>query len=834
MSRNPDWFLATVFCLAGLALPGSLVAQALTPAFTYQGELRLASGPATGSYDLQFRLYNSPTGTTQIGATVTASGVAVANGLFAVPLDFGPAQFAGDRQWLEIAVRAAGSGGFETLTPRTELTAAPYAWGAAVALANSVTTTSVVDGTIQGGDLAPGAVGTTQINASQVQRRVSGSCVGTQGVQAINPDGSVACASFAGGAGTVTSIATGAGLTGGPITTSGTISVAPGGIGTTQINASQVQRRVTGTCGGSQFIRQVAEDGSVVCGGVAMTLDWSLTGNAGTNPATNFIGTTDGQPVELRANNQRMARFESVLLSGPAGGYTANVTLGSPENAVGPNVRGATISGGGVRVGDSDPAGSNDGPNRVTAHYGTVSGGWGNQAGGGNEVSGTFATIGGGNGNTVTGTVGTIGGGSGNEVRGRSGTIAGGIDNYASGVEGSAVGGGTFNTASSDRSVVGGGVFNTASGAYSTVSGGRRNCAGGAHSWAGGRRAKVRPGSASGDPGTGGPNTGCVGVSLAADADGDRGTFVWADDADADFTSTGANQFLVRASGGVGFNTTAPLTDFDVVGNRSGHAALIRNNGSTSPDGLAIRLNVAGNPTTTNNFLTFQKADGASVGSVEGNGVGGVTFNTSGGDYAEYLPLAENVAKAQIVPGMVVAIRGGRVSLDTAGAEQLGVVSTNPAISGNDPGAARRDTHVLVAFLGQVDVAVSGPVNAGDYLIASGGDDGRAIAVPAARLGAELLADVIGAAWTASAAGKGVVRALIGLSPAAAAQAAVLARQAAESASNRDAVSRLAAENAGLRADLLALRAESVARDRDLAELRARLDAFEARLGGGQ
>jgi hypothetical protein len=36
------------------------------------------------------------------------------------------------------------------------------------------------------------------------------------------------------------------------------------------------------------------------------------------------------------------------------------------------------------------------------------------------------------------------------------------------------------------------------------------------------------------------------------------GTFVWADSEDADFTSTGTNQFLIRASGGVGINTTSP------------------------------------------------------------------------------------------------------------------------------------------------------------------------------------------------------------------------------------------------------------------------------------
>jgi trimeric autotransporter adhesin len=38
---------------------------------------------------------------------------------------------------------------------------------------------------------------------------------------------------------------------------------------------------------------------------VAFNSGWSLTGNAGTNPAINFIGTTDDQPVVIRQNNIR-------------------------------------------------------------------------------------------------------------------------------------------------------------------------------------------------------------------------------------------------------------------------------------------------------------------------------------------------------------------------------------------------------------------------------------------------------------------------------------------------------------------------------------------------
>lgn len=39
--------------------------------------------------------------------------------------------------------------------------------------------------------------------------------------------------------------------------------------------------------------------------------DWTLTGNAGTNPATNFIGTTDAQDFVVRTNNAERMRVEA-------------------------------------------------------------------------------------------------------------------------------------------------------------------------------------------------------------------------------------------------------------------------------------------------------------------------------------------------------------------------------------------------------------------------------------------------------------------------------------------------------------------------------------------
>jgi hypothetical protein len=58
------------------------------------------------------------------------------------------------------------------------------------------------------------------------QQRVTGTCSGGQSVQSIAADGQVGCGAAA-GSGTVTNVASGTGLSGGPITSTGTLSVTP-------------------------------------------------------------------------------------------------------------------------------------------------------------------------------------------------------------------------------------------------------------------------------------------------------------------------------------------------------------------------------------------------------------------------------------------------------------------------------------------------------------------------------------------------------------------------------------------------------------------------------
>jgi hypothetical protein len=139
-----------------------------------------------------------------------------------------------------------------------------------------------------------------------------------------------------------------------------------------------------------------------------------------------------------------------------------------------------------------------------------------------NTADGDSSTIGGGSANATTGTISTIGGGHGNTTTG----------------DGATIGGGAFNSITGWYATIAGGFGNSAGGDYSTIPGGDANTSDGAYSYAAGHRAKA----------------------LHA------GSFVWADQTDEDFLSTGEDQFLIRAGGGVGIGTNTPIGLFDVSG----------------------------------------------------------------------------------------------------------------------------------------------------------------------------------------------------------------------------------------------------------------------------
>jgi hypothetical protein len=194
----------------------------------------------------------------------------------------------------------------------------------------------------------------------------------------------------------------------------------------------------------------------------------------------------------------------------------------------------------------------------------------------------------------------------------------------------------------------------------------------------------------------------------------------------------------------------------------SGHVATIQNT-STDTDTPVLALQVASSRTSNSHarYITFFRGD-SRAGDISGDDNAGIAFQSNSADYAEWLPrLSPN---EKILAGEIVGQYGGRITKRTQGASRVMVVSTGPIVLGNDPGEKARPEYERVAFLGQVPVRVRGAVRAGDFIIASGGDDGTGVAVSPACITPEQFEQVVGQAWESSSnAGVKPVRTAVGL-----------------------------------------------------------------------
>ncbi|QOI97907.1 MAG: tail fiber domain-containing protein [Flammeovirgaceae bacterium] len=257
-----------------------------------------------GTHFVRFRLFNVPTGGTAVySSTGTGSGNSVTTykGMFSFIIGSGspgndpiPAGIFNEQLYVEIEADGV------TLTPRVPLTTTPYTFraqtanalsatlaianggtGATTAAAartnlglgslstlsavgsseitdgsvatvdladNSVTSAKIVDGTIATNDLADnsvtaakiadGTIANADINAA-AGIAVTKLAAGTNG-QVLTTTGGVPTWTTPAAGGTVTNVATGTGLTGGPITTTGTISIATGGVTSTLLADNSV------------------------------------------------------------------------------------------------------------------------------------------------------------------------------------------------------------------------------------------------------------------------------------------------------------------------------------------------------------------------------------------------------------------------------------------------------------------------------------------------------------------------------------------------------------------------------------------------------------------
>ncbi|MGE3800149.1 MAG: beta strand repeat-containing protein [Candidatus Kapaibacterium sp.] len=236
----------------------------------------------------------------------------------------------------------------------------------------------------------------------------------------------------------------------------------------------------------------------VTVGGMVGGSCWLLQGNSGTNPANDFLGTTDNTTLVLRVNNSNAMRIVPIT---DAGIPAPNLIAGATSNDVDQGAYGGSIGGGRNNAIHRSRYGFiGSGFDNVvdSAHYASIVGGRGNRIdsaaehahiGGGlnntiNEGA-TQAVISGGNNNTINanGTRSAILGGSTNAINGAYTTIGGGLLNdLDQGSDYSFIGGGEGNSTgvNADYAVISGGYYNSLGNnlQFSTIIGGRLNSMG--------------------------------------------------------------------------------------------------------------------------------------------------------------------------------------------------------------------------------------------------------------------------------------------------------------------------------------------------------------------
>jgi hypothetical protein len=559
--------LALPLALAALfTQPASAQITAVPSAMNFTGRLAKPDGNPVpdGTYSIRFSLWDALTGGMEKW-NKTVANMQVKDGTFAVTLDTFPAGTFNTNLWLEIKIGTSA-----TLTPRTPLVSVPYAMKSDLALTvpdGSLTASKFVPGELNnavnglawllggnsGTDPATHFIGTTdnqplefRVNNRRVMRFDTFDDGNTRSVNVLGGyyENTIAAgvygATIAGGGWFISSdnhfpnTVTGnfGTVSGGYSNTADGLSTIGGGSGNTAYGASTIGGGSGNTAdGGRAFIGGGTDNHA---GG-----SWSTIGGGLTNITAGFLNTVGGG-----SNNNALNYFSTV--------------------------------GGGIG-------------NHASGYSATVGGGVGNSS------SNSYSTVGGGNGNQANGYGATVAGGQTNLATNYWGTVAGGTENQAT-EQNDTVGGGAHNTARGSGSVIAGGVNNTVSGLYSSITGGYNNNVrglysvinGGINNTASGDRATIPGGAANS---AGGEKSFAAGFRAKANH---NGAFVWADSIDADFTSTAANQFLIRAGGGVGINTIAPQGTLDVNGAAFANYLLIRPQNAGTGEGGEVLLQGAG------------------------------------------------------------------------------------------------------------------------------------------------------------------------------------------------------------------------------------------------
>ncbi len=249
------------------------------------------------------------------------------------------------------------------------------------------------------------------------------------------------------------------------------------------------------------------------------------------------------------------------------------------------------------------------------------------------------------------------------------------------------------------------------------------------------------------------------------------------------FNSTEKSLIINNQGGRVGIGTTQPGNPFTVVADVPGEVGSGSGTGNVNPDNyvahirntsqvgeggdqgntysgeetgvLALtfdrNLNTASEANRFNWIQFFEGDNGDGTygiaGAIENNEQGNVQYETNSADYAERLERL--YPDEEMKTGDVVGVFGGKISKKTDGADWVMAVSGNAAVLGNATlnDHELRERMEIVGFIGQVPVWVQGTVRKGDYLVASGRNDGIAVAVSPQYIHPEQSRLIVGRAW---------------------------------------------------------------------------------------
>ena len=583
---------AVILCLRSwaalwLLLGGTSLLHAQGTAFSYQGRLSDGGAPANGTYEFEFTLWDGLSGGNLASATVlgTPGGVFVTNGLFTAVLDFGVGALNGAPRWLELQVRTNGAvAAFATVTPRQAIPVVPYAVfagtagnvvagtiGSAALAANAVTAdkiagAAVVKGinnlkdavTIQGGsNLVVSTVGNT-ITLSGTTGPAWG-LSGNSGLAAANFLGTTDQKPLELRVGGVRALRLEPNASGRPnvigghtnnAVAAGVVSAVIAGGGDPASSGSNYVGASYGTIGGGRRNSiQANSDSAVLGGGYANTIRSNSLLAVLSGGVSNIIDSASYGVIGGGANNVVQAVQSSIL-----GGYNNiiqsnainSAILAGSQNIVSNDAAYATIVGGyqnivGPAAAFAHVGGGRQNTNR--AIHAAIGGGYQNTIQSGSVDS----VIAGGRENVIQPKVGygVLGGGLRNVLHSGASysSVVGGFQNVVqtNSISGAILGGfhNVIQTNTTSALIAGGSyhvIFNNVS--YGAIPGGYQNAVGGHYSLAAGNRAKANH----------------------------RGTFVWADATAADLASTAKNQFLIRATGGVGIGTNKPASLLHVWG----------------------------------------------------------------------------------------------------------------------------------------------------------------------------------------------------------------------------------------------------------------------------